>query len=81
MVLKVRTGKRICLQPVDSHKMCGENCLRRECREKSVYTTTIEVSVFCDEGFGLRMHRPAHVHCLKILLTSRVCTYTVLKMR
>ena len=59
--------------------MCGENCLRRECREKTVYTKKTEVSIVCDEGFGLRTHRPAQVHCQKILFISRVFMYTVLK--
>lgn len=65
------------MQSVDSHKMYGENCLSRESREKSVYIKKIEV-IFCDEGFGVRMYRSDQVHCLKILLTSRVFMYSIL---
>ena len=44
IVLKIRTGKRD-LFAVDSQKMCRENCLCRDSREKSVYTRKTEVSI------------------------------------
>jgi len=67
------------MQPMEFHKMCVENCLRRDSREMSVYTKKTMVSVVCDEESGLRLHRPVQAHCLNLLLISRVFMYTVLK--